>query len=68
MLPATGSTIMHAISSPWASKISFTLSGLLYSTVSVCSATFAGTPGELGTPRVSAPEPALTGGESACPW
>jgi DNA gyrase subunit A len=28
----------------------------------------AGTPAELGLPKVSAPEPALTSRESACPW
>jgi len=28
----------------------------------------AGTPGEVGTPRVSMPEPAFTSSESAWPW
>ena len=34
----------------------------------VSSANAAGTPGEVGTPRVKAPEPALTNNESECPW
>ena len=33
-----------------------------------CSASPAGTPGELGTPRVSAPDPALMSSESEWPW
>ena len=68
MLPATGSTIIQAISSPNSAKISFTWSKLLKLTVKVCCANDSGIPGELGTPNVNAPEPALTNNESAWPW
>ncbi len=34
----------------------------------VCSANDAGTPGELGSPWVKAPEPAFTSRESEWPW
>ena len=68
MLPATGSTIIQAISSAYFSKIAFTSSMLLNDTVNVCLAKSSGIPGELGTPIVNAPEPALTKSESAWPW
>ena len=52
----------------WDCKTCFTCSRLLYSRVSVCAARSAGTPGEVGTPSVSAPEPAFTSNESEWPW
>ena len=67
ILPAIGSTITQAISSPNSAKARSTAAILLYSSVIVCSARPAGTPGELGTPSVSAPEPALINSESECP-
>lgn len=68
MLPATGSTMMQATWSPISSKHCSTASGSLYGRVTVCSARAAGTPGELGSPWVRAPEPALTSSESEWPW
>ena len=67
MLPATGSTITQAILSPIASKHSSSFPLSLKSRVTVWDARSAGTPGEVGTPSVSAPEPALTSSESECP-
>ena len=64
MLPATGSTMMQATSLPISSKQASTASGSLKESVTVCSAREAGTPGELGSPWVRAPEPALTSRES----
>ena len=40
----------------------------LYGASSVCAVTAAGTPGDDGTPRVAAPEPAATRKASAAPW
>ena len=40
----------------------------LYESVSVCAASSGGTPGEVGTPSVSMPEPAFTSSESEWPW
>ncbi|MNE97867.1 hypothetical protein D3C80_1962880 [compost metagenome] len=68
MLPATGSTMMQAISLPYWVKASRTESRSLNTQVRVCLAKSAGTPGLLGWPRVSAPEPAFTSRESAWPW
>ena len=68
MFPAIGSTITAAIRSPNRANASRTPTASLKSRVSVCSASAAGTPGEVGTPKVSAPEPAFTSSESACPW
>ena len=66
MLPATGSTMTQAISSPMLLEGGFHRVASLYGRVSVSAASAAGTPGEVGTPRVSAPEPAFTSSES--PW
>ena len=63
--PATGSTIIHAISSAYLANISFTSSILLKLTVRVCLAKSSGIPGEFGTPNVNAPEPAFTNNASA---
>ena len=68
MLPAIGSTMTAAICSPSSVKAADTASMSLKGRVIVCSASPAGTPGELGTPSVSAPDPALISSESACPW
>ena len=68
MFPAIGSTITAAIRSPSLANASRTPSASLKPRVRVCSASPAGTPGEVGTPKVRAPEPALTSSESACPW
>ena len=68
MLPATGSTIIQAMSSAYFSNTAFTSSRLLNDTVSVCFAKSSGIPGEFGTPMVNAPEPAFTNNESAWPW
>ncbi|MNV62630.1 hypothetical protein D3C71_1551860 [compost metagenome] len=68
MLPATGSTMMQAISEGYCSNAACTESRSLKVQVRVCLAKSAGTPGELGWPRVSAPEPALTSRQSAWPW
>ena len=68
MFPATGSTITPAIRSPSFANASRTPPVSLKARVSVCSASAAGTPGEVGTPNVSAPEPAFTSSESPCPW
>ena len=58
---------MQPISSPILENNSSTTSKLLYSRVRVCFARSLGIPGELGTPRVSAPDPALTNNESEWP-
>ena len=55
---------MHPISSPISENNSSTTSKLLYSSVRVCFARSFGTPGEVGTPKVNAPEPAFTNKES----
>jgi len=60
MLPAIGSTITAAISSPHSANSALAASASLYGRVMVKSASALGTPGESGTPSVSAPEPALT--------
>ena len=67
ILPAIGSTITHAIESPRALKSSVIAFLSLNETVRVCLAKSAGTPGELGTPSVNAPEPAFTNRESEWP-
>ena len=68
MLPATGSTMTHATSAPIAPKSWRTWPMSLYESVSVCAASSGGTPGEVGTPSVSMPEPAFTSSESEWPW
>src|SRR3546814_10616406 len=65
-LPTTGSMISPAMSSPTSSNNAVAASKSLYGSVSVRSASAFGTPGEVGTPKVSAPLPALTRNES--PW
>ena len=64
ILPATGSTIIHAIVSPISSNNCVTASISLYGNVMVFSATPFGTPGLSGTPNVARPEPAFTNRES----
>jgi hypothetical protein len=61
ILPATGSTIIQAISLPFSANTCLTCAKLLYSSVKVCLAKSAGTPAELGSPSVNAPEPAYYG-------
>ncbi|MNU01368.1 hypothetical protein D3C72_2447470 [compost metagenome] len=68
MLPATGSTMMQATSLPTSARVCSTASMSLNGRVRVCWAKAAGTPGELGTPKVRAPEPAFTSRESEWPW
>lgn len=60
MLPATGSTMMQATSLPTSPRVLRTASMSLNGRVRVCLAKAAGTPGEFGTPKVRAPEPAFT--------
>ena len=68
MLPATGSTITQAICAPTRGKqLAAPVRSSLYDSVSVWAASSAGTPGDVGTPSVSAPEPALTSSESEWP-
>ena len=68
MLPATGSTMTAAIRSPRRRKRSHTASRSLKATVSVSSASAAGTPLLSGMPNVAPPEPAFTSRLSAWPW
>ena len=68
MVPATGSTMTPAISSPIFPKSSRTASASLYCSVSVYFARSAGTPLLLGLPVVSIPEPALISRLSPWPW
>ena len=68
MLPATGSTMTAAISSPRRAKTSSTAIASLKGTVSVSAAVPAVTPGLSGRPSVATPEPACTSSESPWPW
>ncbi len=68
MLPATGSTITQATSAPISAKAARTWAASLYCRVTVYAASSAGTPGEVGTPSVSIPDPAFTSNESEWPW
>ncbi|MCY1457194.1 hypothetical protein D9M71_744630 [compost metagenome] len=68
MLPATGSTMMHATSWPTSARVFSTAAMSLNGRVRVCLAKAAGTPGEFGTPKVRAPEPAFTSRLSEWPW
>ena len=68
MLPATGSTMTHATSAPISANAARTCAASLYESVIVWAASSGGTPGEVGTPSVSAPEPAFTSSESEWPW
>ncbi len=67
ILPAMGSTMTQAMSAPNSPKAWPTASASLNGRVIVCAASSDGTPGELGTPSVSAPEPALISSESEWP-
>ena len=58
MLPATGSTITQAMSSPRSDKVLRTASISLYGRLIVSFARSAGTPGLSGIPKVAAPDPA----------
>ena len=68
MLPATGSTITHAIFPPRASNALFTAARSLYGRTSVSDAAPLVTPEEEAPPEVRSPEPAFTSIESECPW
>ena len=68
MLPAIGSMITQARSSPWRAKASSSWATLLYSRTSVCCTTSGGTPALVGWPKVAKPEPAFTSSASAWPW
>ena len=64
MLPATGSTITQATLEPSSANARRSCATSLYESVMVCDASSTGTPGDVGTPSVSAPDPALTSSES----
>ena len=68
MLPTMGSTTTAATCAVLASSSAATLSRSLKVAVSVSAAVDAATPGLVGTPSVSAPEPASTRKPSAWPW
>ena len=68
MLPAIGSTMTAATCAVLASNSAATLTRSLKGAVSVSAAVEAATPGLVGTPSVSAPEPASTRKPSAWPW
>ena len=68
MLPAIGSTMMQAMSSPYSSMTRVMASESLKGTVIVSFATPSVTPGLEGTPKVASPEPASTSRLSLCPW
>ena len=65
IFPAIGSTITAATVSPSALKNALRVSSSLKGSVKVNAANAFGTPPESGSPRVNAPEPALTSKESA---
>ncbi len=67
MLPATGSTMTQAMRRACFSNSALICVESLNCATRVCDALSAGTPAELGWPKVSAPEPALTSSESAWP-
>ena len=68
MLPATGSTITQARSSPCRSASARAASRSLYSQIRVSAVTAAGTPGEAGIASVASPEPACASSASTWPW
>ena len=68
MLPATGSTMRAAISSPRDSKRSVRATTSLYSTSSVSAVVPLVTPGLSGSASVSTPLPAAARNASECPW
>ena len=68
ILPATGSTIMQAISFEYLLKVSFTASRLLKGSTIVSLETDSGIPGEPDIPNVRTPLPAFAKRASECPW
>src|SRR5437867_3869305 len=68
MLPATGSTMTAAISSPRARKSARSASRSLNGALRVSAASGAGTPPESGIEKVAPPDPAFTSRLSAWPW
>ena len=68
MFPGIGSTRTAATCPRFFSSSRRTEARSLKAAVRVSFARSFGTPGESGCPKVSAPEPALTSIESACPW
>ena len=68
MLPATGSTMMQAMSLPYSVMTRVMASASLNGTVIVSLATPSVTPGLDGTPKVASPEPASTSRLSLWPW
>jgi len=68
MLPATGSTMTAAISSPRSAKSSSRPSPSLYSRSSVSAVVALVTPGLSGSESVSTPLPAAARKASAWPW
>jgi len=67
MLPAIGSTMIAAMELPCSRMRASTDARSLYRAIRVSAATAGATPGLVGTPSVSAPDPALTRNASACP-
>ncbi len=68
MLPATGSTMRAAISSPRSANSSVSDSTSLYSTSSVSAVVALVTPGLSGSESVSTPLPAAARNASEWPW
>ena len=68
IFPTIGSKITAAISWPSESRVCRNETVSLYSRTIVSFETPVVTPGESGTPRVAAAEPAATKSESTCPW
>ena len=68
MLPATGSTMSAAISSPRSSNTSVSAATSLYSTSSVSAVVPLVTPGLSGSASVSTPLPAAARKPSEWPW
>ena len=68
MFPATASRNTQAISSPCSANSASTAARSLNGASRVSRTVFAGTPGLLGTPKVTAPEPAATRNASPWPW
>ena len=68
MLPAMGSIIKQATSSPCSLKAASSASTSLKGSTKVCCTTSGGTPALVGLPNVARPEPALTNRASAWPW
>ena len=68
MFPGYGSTITAAIEPGASRKACSMASGSLKGSTTVSAAVPSVTPAELGTPAVSAPDPAAIKNESAWPW